>query len=110
MIDWEQVKILRDEVGTSSFDEIVALFIEEVEDVITRLRADPNPETLGDDLHFLKGSAMNLGFDAFSDACQQGESATALGDSERVDLASIFSSYDTSKSQFMANLPTALAN
>ncbi len=110
MIDWEQVRILRDEVGMSNFDEIIALFIEEVEDVISRLRTAPNPETLGDDLHFLKGSAMNLGFDAFSNACQQGERVSAKGDSTHVDLASILTSYDISKSKFMAELPTVLAN
>lgn len=31
MIDWTRVDELRDEIGTDCFDEVVELFIEEVE-------------------------------------------------------------------------------
>ena len=41
-------------------------FLEEVEEEIAELRTNPAPETLEAKLHFLKGSALNLGFDDFS--------------------------------------------
>lgn len=108
MIDWTQVNTLRDEIGRESFDEIIEIFIEEVEQVIDRLRSDPDPETLGDDLHFLKGSALNLGFSEFSDQCQIGESASSKGAAADVDVEGILASYENSKALFMAELPEAL--
>ena len=40
MIDWEQVTALRDQVGADDMDEVIDLFIEEVEAVTNRLRTD----------------------------------------------------------------------
>ena len=37
MIDWPRVKELREEVGAEGFGEVVDLFIEEVEEVISKL-------------------------------------------------------------------------
>ena len=38
MIDWARVSELRDEVGAEDFDEVVELFLEEVEEAIAALR------------------------------------------------------------------------
>ena len=38
MIHWPRVVELRDEVGPEDFDEVVDLFIEEVQEVIERLQ------------------------------------------------------------------------
>jgi HPt (histidine-containing phosphotransfer) domain-containing protein len=109
MIDWAQVNTLRDDVGKDDFSEIVEIFIEEVEEVINRLRNTSSLDTLGDDLHFLKGSALNLGFSVFSDHCQKGETAAAAGKAAQVDVSAILSSYDTSKTLFLAHLPAKLS-
>lgn len=61
MIDWDRVTDLHDEVGAEDFEMIVGLFEEEVGEVIARLRADPAVERMEEDLHFLRGSALNLG-------------------------------------------------
>ena len=66
MIDWERVADLRSEVGEDDFFEVVDMFLEEVEEVIDRLTSSPEPARFEDDLHFLKGSALNLGFRHFS--------------------------------------------
>ena len=108
MIDWTQVNTLRDEIGRECFDEIIEIFIEEVEQVIDRLRSEPDPNTLADDLHFLKGSALNLGFSEFSGQCQIGESASSKGAAADVDVHGILATYETSKKVFMAELPNAL--
>lgn len=108
MIDWDQVKSLRDDVGHDSFPEIIEIFLEEVEEVMLRLRTAPTPDTLGDDLHFLKGSALNLGFRDFSNLCQQGEASLAAGMAQDVDLTAIDRTFEQSKAQFDANLVAAL--
>lgn len=104
MINWPRVKELRQEVGEEDFDEVVELFLEEVEGVISKLRTGDRG-ALEQDLHFLKGSAMNLGFDAFSDLCLAGERQSASGAAGSVDLDAVISAYEKSKTQFLAKLP-----
>lgn len=105
MIDWARVSQLRDEIGADDFGEVVEIFLEEVEEEIAHLRAVPAPETLEAKLHFLKGSALNLGFDNFSDLCKAGEVAAAQGDASKIDLGQIVDSYSNSKSEFLSTLP-----
>ncbi len=103
-IDWKRVDELRSEVGADAFAEVVELFLEEVEEVIARLRSAPGAERLGDDLHFLKGSALNLGFVDVAALCQEGERRAAAGDAAAVDVAAVIESYETSRSAFLAGL------
>lgn len=104
MIDWPRVRELKDEVGSDSFDEVVELFLEEVEEVITRLHTDDRTQ-LEQDLHFLKGSALNLGFEAFSTLCLEGERISAEGNAAGVNLPHILASFAASKETFLAKLP-----
>ena len=104
MINWDRVNELRDEIGEEDFGEVVELFLEEVEQVIDKLRSAPDMNTLGADLHFLKGSALNLGFRGFSSLCQTGETASSEGLAETVDIAEILASYEASKETFQAGL------
>jgi len=108
MIQWSRVNELREEVGAEDFDEVVDLFLEEVEEVIGRLRRGSDPARLEQDLHFLKGSALSLGFSAFSDLCQNGERKSASGQAASVDVAEIVAGFDQSKSLFVAELPRQL--
>ena len=109
MIDWERVNTLCEEVGADDFDEVVALFLDEVEDVITRLRRAPDLATLEEDLHFLKGSALGLGFKSFSTLCQAGETMSAQGHAKEVNLSEILDNYTASKQCFQAEMTQALA-
>jgi len=109
MIDWARVTVLREEVGAEDFDEVVELFLEEVESVTARLGANVDVATLEADLHFLKGSALSLGFSAFSALCQTGESMSARGQGAEVDVPAILDCYDASRRLFLEELPTALA-
>lgn len=109
MIDWQRVRELRDEVGDDAFAEVVDLFLEEVSEVVDRLRTCPDPDRYEEDLHFLKGSALNLGFDDLGRLCQAGESAAADGRAHEVDLAAVLESYDRSRSHFLARVEAGLA-
>ena len=109
MIDWERVDELRDEVGAEDFDEVVQLFLGEVETTISKMREAPDMTTLEADLHFLKGAALNLGFSAFSDLCQKGEHMAGRGEAEAVDLPGILDCFDASCAVFTAELPQRFA-
>ncbi len=102
MVDWDRVCELRGEVGEEDFLEVVEIFLEEVEEVITRMRQSPDPNSYEADLHFLKGSALNLGFKALSDACSAGEKAARDGQAESVDIQNILSIYEMSMAEFLA--------
>ena len=90
MIDWQRMAELRDEVGEEEFEEVVALFLEEVAEVIERLKAAPDHSRLEEDLHFLKGSALNVGFAELGRLCAEGERQAAAGNPAEVDLHAIF--------------------
>lgn len=102
MICWSRVNELRDEVGCEDFDEVLEIFFEEVDEVIDRLRASPNPKTYEADLHFLKGSALNLGFSEFAELCGKGEKTASENNAESIDLSAVFQSYENSQSEFSA--------
>ncbi len=100
MIDWVRVENLRQEIGTTDFAEVVALFLEETDEVAARMTAGPG---LRGDLHFLKGSALNLGFRALALRCGQGEDA--LRDAEgSVDPAPIIALYRATRAAFLQAL------
>jgi len=109
MILWSRVNELRDEVGAEDFDEVVELFLDEVEEVIDRLRQNADLSQLEQDLHFLKGSALSLGFADFSNLCQEGERKSANGQAKSVDLTAIIVGFAQSKSQFTAQLPEMIS-
>lgn len=100
MISWDRVNELRSEVGDEDFLEVVELFLEEVEEVMDRLRRTPDPSTYEHELHFLKGSAMNLGFKTLGDICQKGEKFAAKNDMSAIDLSAVLSAYELSKVEF----------
>ena len=99
MIDWIQIKALRDDVGAEDFEEVVEIFIEEVAEIVERLRSAPQLDTLCADLHAVKGSALNLGFTNFADLCQTGE-----GRADEVILQPILDAFETSKASFRSGL------
>ncbi len=109
MILWSRVSELRDEVGAEDFDEVVDLFLEEVEEVIERLSQNTDLAQLEQDLHFLRSSALNLGFADFSDLCRDGEHKSANGQAETVDVQAIITGFEYSKSHFVSQLSEMVA-
>ncbi len=104
MIHWPRVRQLRDEVGADEFNEVVEIFLDEVQEVIARLHADTARQDLEQNLHFLKGSALSLGFEVFSKLCQDGERLAASGEAAKVDLSEILAVFAASKSVFQTEL------
>lgn len=102
MIDWARVAQLRDEIGGDDFDEVTELFLMEVEDTLMRLdAASGDADQFRDLLHFLKGSALNLGFRDVSEICGRGEADAASGRCT-VNVGDLRSLYTKSRDLFEA--------
>ncbi|KMK65429.1 Hpt domain-containing protein [Puniceibacterium sp. IMCC21224] len=110
MIDWSRVRELCDEIGADDFGEVVELFLAEVEETLDSLptrMSDAN--ALENALHFLKGSALNLGFSALAQHCQAAERAAAGGDVVGIDPGHVLSIYNMSRKLFLTELPKHMA-
>ena len=79
MIDWARVADLYDDFGDADFVEVVDVFLEESDDGVQRLAQSQTPAEDRAAFHFLKGAALNLGFDELSRLCAEGEEAAASG-------------------------------
>ena len=110
MIDWDRVAQLRDEIGAEDFDEVVELFLTEVDAAIDQMADLPAvAKPWEEQLHFLKGAALNLGFRAMSTLCQQGEHAAAAGAVAPVSQAQMRATFDESRDAFLRDLPVRFA-
>jgi HPt (histidine-containing phosphotransfer) domain-containing protein len=78
MINWDRIAELTSELGEDDFGEVIALFCDEVDEALNDLAADPVTQAR-EKLHFIKGSALNIGFDAVSSLCA-GEEARLAAD------------------------------
>lgn len=103
MINWERAIELRDEIGAEDFDEVVELFLSEVEERLETLCDDKEIQAVEEDLHFLKGSALNLGFDDLATLCHDGEKRAAAGETVE-NLGGVIATYEASKSLFLTKL------
>jgi len=108
MIDWRKVAELREEIGKDDFLEVVELFLEEADEAIDQLRNGLPEGKWESCLHFLKGSALNLGFHRFSELCSEGETAAATGHFSQVAMDQIIEVYDLSRAQFLTGLSEQL--
>ncbi|MEX0283822.1 MAG: Hpt domain-containing protein [Paracoccaceae bacterium] len=108
MIDWSRVRELREEIGAEDFEEVVELFLDEVEEVVERLNTTPDLTSLEADLHFLKGSALSFGFVDFSGKCQDGERDSAAGRAGDVNIGDVVDGYYQAKQVFLTEMPLHL--
>lgn len=108
MVDWSRVKDLRSEVGSDDFEEIIAMFLEETDAVIAGITKAKSTRSLESELHFLKGSALNIGLASFARLCQQGEKVASSG-TLPVDLDEIVQAYWRSRNDLLAQLSSQVA-
>ena len=96
MINQTRLNELKEEVGEDDFAEVFEIFCEEVEEVLDALEATP-PSQLAERLHFLKGSALNIGFDELGALCQTEETRLKNDASATIDVPTIRARYQASK-------------
>lgn len=77
MIDWIRIAELHEDFGAEDFNDIVAAFLEEADDALARLLDADTSAELQAEFHFMKGAALNLGFDEIAAICSSGEQAAA---------------------------------
>ena len=104
MIDWDRIEELRAEIGDEDFHEVVDIFLEEIEEGLHRLTAADSTGSLASEFHFLKGSALNLGFQSFSILCQAGETSASEDRQSEIDLGAVLCCYKDSKRAFQNGL------
>ena len=73
MLDLDQLETLQAEIGADGYAEVADLLVCEIADGITALGTQPTGADLSAQFHYLKGSALNLGFRDFAALCAQGE-------------------------------------
>lgn len=104
MIDWKRVDELKDEIGADGFAEVADMFLDEAEGaVMALLRGIPADEVEGQ-LHFLKGSALNLGLSELAAICQDGERRAAAGEGALVDVGLVASVWRASRAGLLGGL------
>jgi histidine phosphotransfer protein HptB len=104
MIDWKRVDELREEIGADGFVEVADMFLDEAEGAVSALVAGLPASEVEGQLHFLKGSALNLGLSALADICQDGERKAAAGQGALVDVAQVAAIYHASRENLLGGL------
>lgn len=109
MLDRLRISELRDEVGQDNLADVVKLFCEEVEETLDRLLSSSALVT-PDDLHFLKGSALNIGMSGLGNLCQDAERALRNNLEENPDLGRIAAVYRDSLTALNVEICADLAS
>ncbi len=110
MIDWARANELVDEIGAEDFDEVMELFLDEVGLAITALEAAGGDATIVEEqMHFLKGAALNLGFETLAQICMKGEKSASEGQPDVVSSAEVRTCFESSAEIFARDRPSKLA-
>jgi HPt (histidine-containing phosphotransfer) domain-containing protein len=98
MIEWERVEELKEDFGDEGFQEIIEIFLSEVEEAINQLPNVTDDSAASDQLHFIKGSALNLGFSDLANLCEPRLQGGRIAKAPEVAAC-----YQTSKATFMSD-------
>ena len=104
MIDHVRLAELREEVGEDDFAEVLQLFCEEVEETLDRLAKGVFGD-LAEELHFIKGSALNIGMTEVGHLCQKAEKALRVAVGSRPDIAPIVDAFRSAKDAVLSAIP-----
>jgi histidine phosphotransfer protein HptB len=109
MIDWKRVDELKEEIGADGFAEVADMFLDEAEGAVQALLRGLSAEEIEGQLHFLKGSALNLGLSELAAICQDGERQAAAGEAVLVDVSLVVSVYRASRASLLGGLAVGQA-
>ncbi len=109
MIDWKRVEELRQEIGADGFAEVADMFLDEADQAVRTLISGLAAEEVEGQLHFLKGSALNLGLADLAAICQDGERKAAAGYGALVDVGRVAAVYHSSRALLLRRLATEAA-
>ena len=109
MIDWKRVHELRSEIGLDGFAEVADMFLDEADQAVRTLVAGLAADEVEGKLHFLKGSALNLGLADLAAICQDGERKAAAGYGALVDVRRVAAVYHGSRAMLLQRLAVEAA-
>ena len=99
MIDRARLEELREEVGNDDFAAVIELFCEEVAETLDRMKQG-HSSSIADDLHFLKGSALNIGMTEVAGLCAECERKIG-GGANAPDITGIQLAFDKAQAELM---------
>ena len=102
MIDWDRILELQAEVGEEAIVEVIGIFLEEMGEGLDALTGLSDPRDIADKLHFLKGSAQNIGLTVTTDLCQRLEAEIRVDPSVRPDMPALRASLDDARGELTA--------
>ena len=100
MLNHGRIAELKSEVGEDDFAEVITLFCEEVEEMLDDLPSTSQSQ-MAAKLHFLKGSALNIGLDAVGQMCSTEEARLKNDPNTAPDITAIRSLYIASRDQLL---------
>jgi HPt (histidine-containing phosphotransfer) domain-containing protein len=111
MVDWSRLRELYNEIGYDDFLEVFTLFLLEAEEVVARLGTElscpgKSGSEIAEDLHFLRGAALNLGFVDLAAHCADAERLATAG--LLVDVNAVTYHFVTVRNCFMQKLDAEL--
>lgn len=95
MIDWDRVTELRDEIGADDLATVIGMFLDEVSEKLQEVQGGSSTASLSEDMHFLKSSALNIGFAELAQLCSAAEVKAEAGDLD-IDIGEIAACFATS--------------
>ncbi|MDD7970245.1 Hpt domain-containing protein [Roseinatronobacter alkalisoli] len=93
VIDWTRVQELYEEIGEDAFEEVLSLFVEEVDEALERLHAADTSAASMSEFHFLKGAALNLGLSEMAEVCSRGEKMSNDAAPTEAEAASVLTGF-----------------
>lgn len=102
MIDWDRIAQLKADIGEDTFPELAPVFLAELQEAMSALSANPSPGAA--EMHFIKGSALTLGFQDVSQQAAAAELGFRQDPNYRADLASLQSAFAAEHAEFLAGL------
>lgn len=102
MIDWDRITELKNDMGQDEFPALVSIFLDEVENALSNLNGQTAP--IEADFHFLKGSALTLGFQDLAKLASAGEIALHQDADAQVEVSPIAKAYDLEKRELLENV------
>lgn len=103
MIDHSRIAELTEEIGAEDLAEVANVFLDESDEVVEKLKSGQT-SNIAEALHFLKGSALNLGLTTLAQLCHEGEQAATKGTTTPLDLEELTRVYEASKVAFLVML------
>jgi len=95
MIDWDRVAELRDEIGSEDLATVIGMFLDEVAEKLLEVQDGTSKASLSENMHFLRSSALNIGFSELAKMCSEVEAKADAGDLH-VDAAAIAACFEAS--------------